>query len=477
MPTWDVYVGALRSKIPALRGSEYADQLIDAMSVPKKNARFIPQVKMGLWDGKVKFLSPTGILYTGLLEKFAKLAKVYGIRLNYIDDARWGRIEPAWAETTKHVTERDYQEPIVEEGIRLKRGIIQAAVNAGKTVMAIEMIRRLRYRTCYVVPSKELYKQFIGDLKSQAPELIKITGQIKAGLFKPGLITIAMMQSLIKGLEENIDCERWFQSNVNMVFVDEVHHAASDRWSEVFKQAKSAPYRIGLSATPLGMGEERDLRLVGLTGPVFGKVTTQELVARGLSTKTIVRFISYETNPGRLQHLSARDWHLLYEEGIELNHIRGQALIKAALPHLEAEQRVCVFVDKTDHGDYLYSLGRGAIKRDRFKPVSLFGLESDKSRAEILSNFKRGLTPFLITTLLKEGVNIPEIDILFNAAGMKSPVKITQQAGRVVRTREGKTLAIIYDFIDPCHENLLDQSSDRHGAYKAEGYEIALIKV
>jgi superfamily II DNA or RNA helicase len=470
-------IGVIYSKMPGLP-IDLRNYLADEMSVQVPGARFMPIVRRGLWDGYKKFFQPvTCSFLTGLIDEVEALLKKKGCQVdrNY---EKLPDLEPGCPELPQLVEPRDYQEPIIVQAIDVRRGIIRAAVNAGKTIIALEIIRRLRLTTLYIVPSKELHEQMMDDAKKYLPDMD--IGQIKAGTFEPGLLTIATDQSVIKAYPTKKDgyvkrtpngeaIKAWIKDEVECIIADEVHHSAAEKWGEPFKHALRAQYRFGLSATPHGMGDTRDMLLTGLTGAQFGRITTKELIARGLSVETEVWFIKYDHTGFGLDHYSGLEYQLILEEGVAENHARIAALGKALKKHVDAGERILVMCDTINSGDY----ARARFQERKIPVQVLYG--PHKNRRRIISRFKSAECPVLVTTLLKEGVNIPEIDVIVNLGAKSSSIRTIQQAGRILRTREGKTKGVIYDFIDPAHKLLLNASRNRYKAYKDEGFKVDLL--
>lgn len=486
--TVTIRLGVLYSKIIDLP-VELRQYLAEAMKVQVPGARFIPEVRNGIWDGYKKFFQPVSATFlTGLLEHVTALLAKRGVDVA-LDAERLPALTPGCAELPCKVELRDYQVPLVNRAVTTRRGIIQAAVNAGKTEVALELIRRLRLTTLYLVPSKELHRQMLAMVTARLPGMA--VGEIKADTFCPGLLTIAMNQSVItafpnpKGTTKNpgrrmltprqAAMRDWIRDDVECIIADEVHHSTSDRWSEVFKHARQAQYRYGLSATPYGTTDVRDMLLTGLTGPTLASVTTTELTKRGLSVKTDVKFIKYDSAGFGLKAMSGTEHQQIDQFGIEENPKRVQGLLNVLLAkHLTNGECILIMVDTINGGDYIRMHFQERLAPwPKLFPQTLYG--PDKDRETVLARFKSGTRPILITTLLKEGVNIPEIDVLVNAGADASAIRTIQQAGRVLRTRQGKMQATIYDFIDPAHKLLLARSRRRYNAYKHEGFSVDLV--
>lgn len=476
-----VLLGPLYSRFRDLLPVTICGVLAAEMSIDVEAARHMRRSSQRLkhWSGKTNFFNKNlQTFLTGHLEWVASILDRYGIKLEIID-YELPTLHPHTVKLKARYELRDYQEEIVDEMLEKRRGIVRAAINSGKTIMAWETIRVLRLRTLYLVPTKELFKQAHAELTEMIPDLP--VGQIKAGTFAPGLVTIAMTQSILSRLnrkrresselrENMLD---WL-GNVECVIGDEVHKDASIKWSQIFKLCRNAQYRYGLSATPISGTSSKDLLLEGITGPIFSRtIKTPELVERGLSTPTTVFFVEY--NPPALlppkggEENSENDfsWHEVYQLGIKQNATRAGVVADIIKREMKEGRRVAVFVDTIKHGNFI----------EKFIPhkiltQTMYGHDVDKVRELKLLRFKGGDWPVLITTLLREGYNLKEMDTLIIAGGLKSYIGVIQRAGRVVRTREGKAEARIYDFIDTHHPFLFKHTELRYEAYRSEGFDL-----
>ena len=92
----------------------------------------------------------------------------------------------------------DYQEKAIEAMIKSKRGILQAKCGSGKSIMALEIIRRIGYKALIICHTKELLNQFkdylVNDFGLQKGEYgIIASGKVEIG----SLVTIALRQTLV----------------------------------------------------------------------------------------------------------------------------------------------------------------------------------------------------------------------------------------------------------------------------------------
>jgi len=88
-------------------------------------------------------------------------------------------------------------------------------------------------------------------------------------------------------------------------------------------------------------------------------------------------------------------------------------------------------------------------------------------RSNSIKEFKEGKVDVIVSTLLKEGVDIPEITAYVNAGGGKSEISNIQRVGRALRrSKDGTKDAVIVDFIDGGHKFLSEHWDSRWRTYR-----------
>jgi superfamily II DNA or RNA helicase len=71
----------------------------------------------------------------------------------------------------------------------------------------------------------------------------------------------------------------------------------------------------------------------------------------------------------------------------------------------------------------------------------------------------------IATAVWKEGINIPSLDVVINAAGGKSEIQTLQSIGRGLRRTEEKLQVIVVDFFDATHKMLIAHFGERVSLY------------
>ena len=234
-----------------------------------------------------------------------------------------------------------------------------------------------------------------------------------------------------------------------LVIFDECHTIPADT---AYKVAMNMlpQHRLGLSATPY-REDNADLKIFGAIGLLGKTITPEYLVEHGYLAKPV--FIFQKLPP---KIIYSNDFNTIYEKGIVENDDRNNAIKQWAEKLILDGRSVYIHVDRIKHG----------LKLQKLIPNSVFISSKSNNRQEVIKMFGSGSINCLISTLLKEGVNIPSMDGLIYASGKKSAVATIQTIGRVLRSQAGKKDAIIIDFKDSGNRILLSHYHQRKENYK-----------
>lgn len=440
----------------------------EVTSYYKQGYQFTPRYRSGHWDGKVHLLSRLRKTFpAGLVEDVRSALIENGTKVMVDDHRSCPPIPPI----DKFINLQgvsfdypyDYQPDCMEQMILKKRGVIAVATNGGKSEIACLVIACLRLPTLFLVPGKDLLyqtrKRFAERLDMHEIDI----GIIGDGHWNPKQwITVATIDTLSNRLKKDY-CREFLQS-VDIMFADECHHVGSDSAYKVLSNC-SAYFRYGMSGTPLKRSDGADLRLIAATGPVIYEIRNKELIERGVSSEVEIHFhkIKKPTLDKKMPYQDVR------EEGIVENLARNRKICSVASDFASQDKRVLILVRELAHGHEL-DKRLWTNKQIDFTPHQFInGKEEMEVRLSALRDFERGDLKILIaTSILDEGVDIPNIDVLIFAGGGKSSIKTMQRVGRGIRRGDGNKRLIVVDFADFQHRYLLDHSFQRFNDYKAE---------
>jgi superfamily II DNA or RNA helicase len=118
----------------------------------------------------------------------------------------------------------DYQEKAVAEAVKFKRGILSSKCGSGKSIMALEIIKRIGYKALIVCEKKEILEQFVGYLKNIFNMKKGEYGVIQEGKVEIGsLVTVALRQTLAR-----IDLTP-YKFEFGTIMVDEAQNVRTDQ--------------------------------------------------------------------------------------------------------------------------------------------------------------------------------------------------------------------------------------------------------
>jgi superfamily II DNA or RNA helicase len=398
----------------------------------------------------------------GLVSIVKDVLNTYSVDYNVVDESGYTLPEnpiftwnnPIDRETGKPIVLRDYQLRGIEaikESVATGGGggIIACPTGSGKSLMICKLIEEFQQPTLIVVGSKELLHQWRKVLLETLGFEPAIIGDSIKEKFRP--ITVAMLQTLVRAIDNgNLDL-----SGFNLIAVDEVHKIPA---RTAYKVAMHCPghIRIGASATPHRQ-DGADMKMWASVGSIVCDVTAKELISAGVLAKPVFRFLRPEN-----ANISSNDWPDVRLRGIVANDSRNRMIVQQAAALVRDGHRVYINVGVLEHGEILSAM----LNRANVGNYFLHGTHSTKLRKNAFKDFESGLKPVLVSTLLKEGVDLPFIDAFINAAGGKSEISQIQRVGRALRRKHnGKNEAVIVDFIDGGHRHLFKHWQERYQTY------------
>jgi superfamily II DNA or RNA helicase len=349
-----------------------------------------------------------------------------------------------------------------------RRGIIVLPTGAGKSFMTRLLVAQLAVRdtacsALIVVPTRVLLYQWHAQLQSAFRLRIGLIGDDLFDL-QPVTVTTyvsARMQMPRLG-------NRW-----KLIIFDEVHRKMAGSASSNVPRFALAPYRLGLTATPV----TRELPLLAdLVGPVIFRKTTQELIERDIlsvyrnaavrltpTADEIARYFEIRKPMDDLWHLArgehrvrGPDWFVIAKAhhpdaaALALRAVQQAHRYWASIPsRMDRLERIL-----TDHPRdriLIFTESRAAayhVSRRFFIPAITADIDGDE-RSEYLRAFASGRCRALVTArALEEGIDLPEANIAVILAGRKTrnadTIAYIQRRGRILRKRAGKE-AIVYE--------------------------------
>lgn len=176
-----------------------------------------------------------------------------------------------------------------------KRIHIVAAPGAGKTVIGLEIFKRLRYKTLAIAPTTVVRNQWIERLNDFLPDEDCHPNWTSTDLYRPKLLTSATYQGLfsfdkrISSAKGDDDIQKQYESiktwlrehDIGLLILDEAHHLKAAWWKVLIKlvAASNDLIIVSLTATPPYDASSLEWsRYQQLCGPVDEEISIPELV-------------------------------------------------------------------------------------------------------------------------------------------------------------------------------------------------------
>jgi len=438
--------------------------LIDRLTFP--NPKFEEAKKHKRYTGNISRLlelykmTPNGIIIPrGMLETMEEtfLGKGYGVSVvdNRVIDKPLKNIE-------SDILLRPYQNVAKLNLLKHPNGMLIAPAASGKTIIGLDVFAALRQKMLWMTHTTRLANQvkerIIGN-KEDPPMIPTISkddiGLIGRGKWKIGdKITIGIIQTLVRRLPFFPELGKEF----GLVIIDEAHHVPASTFMEVLRYFYSY-YLYALTATPY----RRD-KLEGIMFASIGRpnavITREEVKKRGNIITPLVKVREISS-----QIWEDNDYHYIMREIIIPNEIRSN-LVAFDVANEASKGNYCIVI--STRKKYCEILLKKVLKYWPKTGIAT-GDYTRNQNDEQVRRLESDEITVLITTfeLLGEGFDVQKLNRGFIALPFRERARVEQAVGRIQRTCEGKTDAILYDYVDKDIGILKDQFRARSFTYKS----------
>ena len=396
--------------------------------------------------------------YTGLLQKVASYCHLTGVDIVISNQSNAFPFElEAKIPHVRGKILREDQIELVRKATDEMRGIIKAPTGSGKTLL------QMAIASCYpnfniliLAHTVSITYQTFKEFEEHGFKHMQLMGGGLPKELNGSRIVISTMQTFkkVQGYDD------YFQ----VVMIDEAHHVtkATGTYGKILGNML-APIRLGFTAT-IPTEAESQFTMEGLLGPVIGELTIQEAHDLGILATPKIKLVKSRFNALIKQQRNYQD---VYSLGIVQNRSRNKQIVDLIDQYISEGKTILVIVVQIQHGILIQQMAERYNIPIEFVQGSTEG-ENREQIKKLLSDKK---IPCVISTAVwREGVNIPSLDVVINAAGGKSEIMTLQSLGRGLRKTDDKDEVIIVDFFDPSHHYLISHFGERVTLYMDQGW-------
>ena len=264
-------------------------ELCDYFTFEVPGAKFMPQYRNRMWDGKIRLFSPrNGRIYVGLLpyiKEYCSKKSIEYIMEKGVENDRNVLRESVrdFAESLrpksrgKPIQFRDYQIDAIWHAIQSDRCLLLSPTASGKSLIIYTLVRYyylMNLKTLILVPTTSLVEQMYSDFIDYGWEdkhIHRVYAGMDKGSKKP--VVISTWQSIYK-------LHRPYFAQYGCIIGDEAHLFKAKSLTDIMAKSGEVRYRFGLTGTLDGTQTHR-LVLEGLFGQVKKIISTKELIDRG----------------------------------------------------------------------------------------------------------------------------------------------------------------------------------------------------
>jgi superfamily II DNA or RNA helicase len=341
-----------------------------------------------------------------------------------------------------------------------RRGQIIMPTGTGKTEVALAAMAEVQTATLVVAPVRDLMYQWHRRILAAFGYDAGIVGD---SLFDIKPITVTTYDSACIHVDK-------MGAGFGLLIFDEEHHLPSPCRREA-AILSTAPYRLGLSATPErsdGLHEDLDW----LIGPVAYRMPFGRAKGSSLADFDVVRIpvaltgreqATYDQCSRTVRHfiMSRRKetpgyaWQDLCKESgkdPQARHAQKAYYLKRSIEDRAAEKlRVLEDIFRLHQGQKtIVFAGSNVMAIEvsmRFLLPTILSHTPKHERLAVLDGFAAGQFPVLVANrVLDEGVDVPEAKVAVVIGGQASTRQATQRLGRVLR-RSGNARAVLYEVV------------------------------
>ena len=460
-------------------------ELSDYFTFEVPGAKFMPQYRNRMWDGKIRLFSPhNGRIYVGLLPYIKEYCSKKSIE--YIMEKGVENDRNVIRESVRDFAEslrpksrgepiqfRDYQIDSIWHAIQSDRCLLLSPTASGKSLVIYTLVRYyhlMNLKTLILVPTTSLVEQMYSDFIDYGWEdkyLHRVYAGHDKGSKKP--VVISTWQSIYK-------LHRPYFAQYGCIIGDEAHLFKAKSLTDIMAKSGEVRYRFGLTGTLDGTQTHR-LVLEGLFGQVKKIISTKELIDRGTLAELEIDCIVLKHTDEEAKRVR----YYTYAEEINylVSHPKRNKFIEKLCASIKGNT-LLLFQLVEKHGVLLYN----ELKTLDRKVFFVYGGTTTETREKIRAITEKETNAIIVASYgtFSTGINIRAINNIVFASPSKSRVRVLQSIGRGLRQNDDKSKVKLFDVSDNISYKSRPNFTYRHftqrlNIYKEEQFKYQINRI
>ena len=465
-------------------------EISDYFTFEQPGARFMPQYRAKLWDGKVRLYSMfTQELYTGLIPYVKAFAALNSYTVEntiaagpepYLDVRQWldnlklqGHGKP--------IEVRDYQIDAVQHAIYAERTLLLSPTGSGKSLIIYGIMRHHLEKgrsQLILVPTTSLVEQLYADFQDYSSangfKVSEHIHRVYAGKDKDAdyPIIISTWQSLYQ-------LPKKYFERFDVVYGDEAHLFKAKSLTSILNKMPHCRYRIGTTGTLDGL-QTHKLILEGIFGAVHKVTTTRQLIKNDQLADLDITILTLEY-PDTQRKLARAFTYQDEMDFLTQYAPRNKFIRNLALAQTGNTLVLFQYVEK--HGKQLHAQIEAKATEGR-RIFFVYGGTDTDQREQVRHITEKETDAIIVASYgtFSTGINIRNLHNIIFASPSKSRIRNLQSIGRGLRTSESKDRCRLFDIGDDLSwktkKNFtLLHMTERIKIYNDEHFDYKLVKV
>jgi len=385
------------------------------------------------WDGYTYFINKKGMFPTGFLPQILNFCLQNTIKVTLVDNRKnvpvlKDRINirtPKFKLAEHQINMLLSLDKIVEVGnhsIYFPRGTWKAATNSGKTAVFGSVVKNV-VSPCalLLVADQGLMRQHY-EYYSTVFTKPGDVACIKSDSYSIGnILTIAMVKTLRNRLKKSPTVQRDLNNKFNILGVDESHEFSARDGLYVINHI-NAGMRIFMSGSPFDMADKvSKLRLVGMSGATICTVSKRYLMDNGFSMIPKVRVY---LNPTRSLHTA---YLHEFEDCVIASEQRAELIADIIMKR--RSKKIMITFNFERHGRLMYETFCSRYPSLAYLADWVHGDDPDRNQ-KVQDFMDDEIRILFSSTILQQGYNFPDVQVVINAMGGKAMIPLNQWMGR-----------------------------------------------